>query len=426
MAELSGDERVELERLRARFRERRGPGGAARVGRWLAAWAVLLVAALLGGLAVVAVYVRSELLDTAAYVQTVAPLGTDPTVRNAVAQRLTDEIVTRSDIKGLANRLAAQLEAGGAPRQVSDLVNPLIGGVSSLLNHKINDLMTTDQFEAAWNDINRAAHQGLVTVLTGQKGRYVSSQGDTVTIDLGELLSLVKQKLVDEGLTILGKIPDVSIPYTLVQSDQLPKVRKYTQFLDAAGTWLPWLALVLFIGGILLAPNRRRGVIVGFVLLGIGVAELLAALSLLRSYYVDNLPPSVRSPEAATIVIDTVLRFLVASLETVLVASLVFVVGALLAGPSTPAVWLRTWLGRGFDALGGLLRRTGGWAAATGRAVRRAHHPIQIGLVVLAVVGFILAVRPGVSAVLWTTFVVLLLLVVMEAFVRAAGGGRPG
>jgi hypothetical protein len=27
---------------------------------------------------------------------------------------------------------------------------------------------------------------------------------------------------------------------------------------------------------------------------------------------------------------------------------------------------------------------------------------------------------------LWTTFVVLLLLVVMEAFVRAAGGGRPG
>jgi len=432
MADMSPDERAELERL---LREAVAAGGTAAGGnrwpgrgRWLGACALLLVAAVLGSLAVVAVYLRSEVLDTNTYVQTVARLGEDPAVRSAVAARLTDEIITRSDVAGLANQLAQRLEAQGAPARLSDLVGPLVSGVSSFLNGKIDSLMTTERFEVAWQNINRVAHQALVTTLTGGQNQLLTSKGDTVTIDLGELLSLVKQQLVSEGLTIFGRIPDVSIQYTLVQSDQLPKIRTYTKLLNTAGTWLPWVALALLLAGILVAPNRRRGIILGCVLLGVFAALTLAAVTIGRTYYLDNLPSSIRSPDAAAAVINTMLRFLIAALQTLLVVMAVFIVGAFLAGPSRVAVGFRRLVNLGVDAGAEALRKAGRWVTATGRVLAAAYRPIQIGLVLLAVAGFILADRPGVSAVLWAAAAVLLLLVVLEVFVRAwtrAPSGMP-
>jgi hypothetical protein len=428
--ELNADERAELERLRrAEWASRRR---WARAGRWVAATALLLVAALLGGLAVVAVYLRDQVLDTDTYVATVTPLAQDPAVRSAVAQRLTDEIITRSDLSGLAMSAAGKLEQSGAPEQVSDLVAPLVSGVSSFLNDKINSFMTTARFETAWVNINRVAHEGLVTVLTGRQGRFLTSEGDTVTLDLGELLTLVKERLVAEGMTIFGRIPDVSVPYTLVQSDRLPLVRTYARLLDAAGTWLPWVALVALLGGVLVAPGRRRAILVGSALAGGVAVALLGAVAFARTYYVDNLPASVHSPEAAAAVIDTMLRYLIAALQTLLVAMVVFVIGAFLAGPSRIAVGFRRLVDRVLDAVARLLRRGGGWVAATSRALATAHDPLQIGLVLLAVVGLVLANRPGVAAVLWTTAAVLVLLAVLEVFARArpaaarpAAAGRP-
>ena len=101
--DLSDDERAELERLRARASA--NPWG--RAGRWTAACVLLLIGALVGVLSVVAVYLKSEVLDTESYVHTVSPLAEDPAVREAVATRLTQEIVTRADVEGIANDLAS-------------------------------------------------------------------------------------------------------------------------------------------------------------------------------------------------------------------------------------------------------------------------------------------------------------------------------
>jgi hypothetical protein len=414
---LSTDERAELERLR---RQTAGGGRAVRGWRWAGASAVLVVAAVLATAGVFAVYLRGQVLDTDTYVETVAPLGQDPVVRGAVAQRLTDELVTRSDLTGLANQLAGRLEAEGAPARLSDLVGPLVSGVSSFLNGKINQLMATERFETAWVNANRVAHEGLVTVLTGGQGQVLSSQGDTVTIDLGELLTLVKQQLVTDGLTIFGKIPDVSIPYTLVQSDKLPQIRSYARALDLAGTWLPWIALIVLLAGILIAPNRRRGLLIGTVLTGLTALLALGVVTLARTYYVDNLPPTVRSPEAASIVLTTLLRYLVAALQTLAAAMGILALGAFLAGPNGVAVWVRRWVTRGLDAAGRLLARAGAWVVRIGHALAVARRPIQVGLVLLALVVLILANRPGIPGVLWATFAVLAAAAVAEVFARAA------
>lgn len=419
--ELTADERAELQRLRAQAASR---GGWARGGRWFAACLLLLVAALLGGLAVVAVYLKSEVLDTETYVQTVAPLAEEPVVREAVANRLTDEIVTRTDVNGLATQVAERLVAEGAPPRLTDLVGPLTSGLRSFLYNEVYQLLGTEQFQQIWEQANRLAHDGVVTVLTGEEGRFISSSGTTVTVDLGELLTAAKQRLVAQGLAFVSRVPDVSIPYQLVDSKELPTLRTYTKILNTLGTWLPFVALVLLIAGVLVAPNRRRGIVVGLVMLGAVTALILGGLALARTYYLDNLPEAIRSPDAAAAVIDAVLRYLIAALQTLLVAVLVGLAVALLLGPSRPATAIRRLLNRGLDATARALARAGSWVAAVGRALAAARPVIQIGLILLAIVALILANRPSIAAVLWTTLGVIVLLAIVELFVRAFATGR--
>ena len=334
------------------------------------------------------------MLNTDTYVQTVAPLAQDPTVRTAVANRLANELVARADVQGLATTAAEQLSARGAPSRLTDLVGPVVNGITSFLADKIDALLATEQFERAWQNVNRLAHESLVTVFTGGQTDVIASQGTTVTLDLGELLSLAKQQLVAQGFDLVSKVPDVSIPYTLVQSDQLPTVRTYTRLLNAAGIWLPWVALVLLVAGVLIAPNRRRGLVTGAVMLATVVGLLLFGMNEARTYYLDRLPSTIASPDAVAIIYDTVTRFLVASLQTLLVGALVVLVGALLAGPSRPAVFVRRLLNQGLDAGAAALTRAGGWVARTGRVLAGAHHLIQIGVMLLVVAVLIIAERP--------------------------------
>jgi hypothetical protein len=416
---MSADERAELERLRAEAAA--SPGSRwARAGRWTAACALLLVAALLGVLAVTAVYLKSEVLDTETYVQTVTPLAENTAVREALANRLTEEIVTRTDVAALATQVARRLVAEGAPARVNDLVGPAVSGLTSFLHSEVYRLLGTAQFQDIWEQVNRQAHAGVVTVLTGGQGQFIASKGTTVTIDLGALLSAAKQRLVAGGISIASKVPAVSIKYELVDSAKLPTVRTYTRVLNSAGTWLPFVALAVLLAGVLVAPNRRRGLLTGVVMLGLAAALTLGGLAVARTYYLDNLPQSVRSPDAAAAVADAILRYLIAALQTLLVVAAVVVVGTLLAGPSRPAHALRRLVNQGLDAAGRGLARAGSWVAAVGRTLAGARGVIQIVLVLAAVVALILVNRPGVAAVLWTTLAVLVLCGIVEIFIRGA------
>lgn len=416
--DLSADERAELERLRAQVAAyQRGRG--ARAGRWAAATPLLVLAAVLSGLAVAAGYLRAEVLDTESYVQTVAPLAQDAAVREAVASRLADEIITQTNVADLATDLVDRLVDQGAPERLGDLVGPAVSGLRSFLHDQIYQLLTTPQFQALWEQVNRAAHTGLVTVLTGGQGEFITANETTVTVDLGALLSAAKQRLVARGIDLAERVPDLSIPYELVNSPELPTLRRYTTLLDNVATWLPFVALGLLIAGVLVAPDRRRGLITAAIAVATVALVLLGAVALGRTYYLDHLPDTVRSPDAAATVVDTVLRFLVGSLQTLLVAALVVAVAALLAGPSRPAVAIRRVVGGALDAGARALTRAGAWVAATGRALAGARTVVQVGLVLAAVVILILAQRPGIPAVLWATVIVLVLFAVMEVFVRA-------
>ncbi len=173
-------------------------------------------------------------------------------------------------------------------------MSPLVSGITGFRDDTIKKLLATPKFEQLWNQINRNAHASLVAVLTGTSHGAVSANNNTVTVDLGVILDRVKQRLVARGLTFAEKIPSKSIPYTIVQSNKLTKIQSYVRAFNTNATWLPWVAVALFVGGFLITPNRRRGILTGIIMVGVVDILLLAVFAVLRSYYIDNLPSMAR------------------------------------------------------------------------------------------------------------------------------------
>jgi hypothetical protein len=405
MADLSHDERAELERLRAEVARLQAGGGrrAGRAARWTFASVLLVLSVVVWVAAVVGVFARTELLDTDRYVETVAPLARDPVVQQAVADRLTDELVTRLDLAGLLQQLVDALKEQGAPAALDGLVGPVTNGIRSFVDTQVRAVLGSDQFAQVWDTANRVAHDELDAVLTTGQGRFLAVDGDTLYLDLGSIITAVKQRLVDAGLTLVERLPDFTITVPLIASADIPKLQRWTRLLNAAAWVLPLAALALLGGAVAAAPNRRRALLLGAAGFGLGMLVLLAALAAARAYYLDHLPETVRSPEAAAAVYDALLRFLVAGAQTLAVIAAIVAVACWLVGPGRLATALRRagrWLldraAAGLDRIRLPLGGVPGLVAQHRRA-------IEAVLVVASLAILVIWRHPGISGTLWLT-----------------------
>jgi hypothetical protein len=409
---------AEIERLRAEVAQlqRERSGRAARAGRWAGAVALMLVAFLLGVASIGAVFVRNQVLDTNRYVATVAPLAREPVIQDAIANRLTAEVVTHVDLTGLAEQASAWLAQQGAPAQVNALVKPAVSGAESFIHREIRRIVGTDQFAAAWDAANRVAHDQLVAVLTGGRSGAVSSSGTTITVDLGVFLGTVKQHLVAAGFSLAERIPQVSIPYTVYSSPDLPTIRTYVRWLDRTATWLPWVALVLLAAAVFLAPSRLRGLLVAGLFVALGLLLLRGSIAVARDYYLDRLPDAIQSPEAVALILDRLTQRVREAVTLLIAAGFLVAVAAWLAGPGRVPVTLRRLVDRGLDAVARTLGGTALPLARTGDVAARYRWLAEIVIVLLA--ALTLLVNPSVVAALWLAGGVVVVLAVIEALAR--------
>ncbi len=421
---LSTSERAELERLRtevATLRQRRPSGRAGRSGRWVGSVALLVVAALLFSASVVAVFVRTQLLDTDRYVETVAPLARNPVVQDAIADRLTDEVMTKLDVAGLTEQLATALQDRGAPEIINQLVGPMVSGIRNFVRTEIHNVVTTDRFAQVWDSANRIAHDELDAVLTTGQGQLLTAEGTEISLNVGELLTIVKQRLVDAGFGLAARVPDTSITVPLFHVEQLPRIRTAVSILNTLYWLLPLLALLLLLAGVLVAPNRRRGLLVGSIAFAIALLLLLGAMAAARTYYLNNLPETIRSPEAVRVVFDTETRFLVQAIKTLAVIFGIVALMCLIFGSSRPAILLRRLVDRGLDAGGHALVRTGVSFGPVPHVLRHYRRAIVVGVVALAVLILVLWGTPGIAGVIWLTVGTLVSLGLVELVARAEG-----
>ncbi len=317
----------------------------APAGRAVTAISTILVvlACLLAPLAITASWVRTTVSDTDRYVATVAPLAEETAVQAAVADHLTVVLMDALDEDGALSEAVAALMADlRLPARASDLLVLALEPVRVRLGERVHtlalDVMASDAFATAWRDSNESAHRRLVDALSGDE-----SDVEAVRLDLATAVNTLRAELIAREVPFADQIPQVEASFTLVDEEQLRRVREAYQLLDGLATGLLIAAVLTAAGGITLARRRRRAV-AGW--LGGCLVAFLATLLLLAVG--DDI--LVGRTDADGSVIGPVWDILTARLEWLLWIASAIAAGALacvwVTDPGARARTLRGRLGR--------------------------------------------------------------------------------
>lgn len=423
--DLSSTERAELERLRAEVaglrqsdrRVKRRPG-------WRTVLSIILVAvgSILLVPAVAAAWLDGVVTDTDRYVDTVSPLIDDPAVQRAVTNRVTDEVVTRMDIPELLRDTAAELsERDRLPRAAAaleGLAEPIASGFEDWLHGQVAAVVRSERFAELWAAANRAAHQQLADVMTGDDNRdAVEVSGGTVSLELGPVVAAVKERLADRGVGIAERIPTIEAQIELVHAERISTARRAFGLIDKAGWWLPVAALVLIAAGVLLARSRRRALFQAGLGAIVAMLVLALTLALARPLYLDALPSEV-DPDAAGAVFDQVVSFLKSTLRVVLVLGLIVTAIAFLTGTSTAATGIRRGFNRLADRIG-----DGAWVSPrTAEWLRTYRRSLEVGVIALAALVLVFWDYPSGLVVLTIAAVAAVVIAVIELSSGRTGG----
>jgi hypothetical protein len=429
--DLSAGERGEPEALPGGGRA--GPRRPAErpVRRWRGwrtpvAALLIVIGCVLAPVSVVAVWTANQVSDTSRYVANVEPLIKDPAIQNALTDKLTGEIVTRINVKGLTDQAAAALAQRGLPR-VSALLRGVAGslasGVAGFVHSRIHKIITGPRMANAWTQVNRVASQQLIAVLSGRatsgSGAVGVSNGQ-VTLDLAPLIAVAKQDLVARGLTIADKIPIVHATFALFPSKNLAKAQKAYRLINDLKIVLPILTLVLLGLGVFIARRHRRALIGAGLGFAASMLLLGAGLLIARNLYLNSVPAGTLPPDAAAAAFDILIRFIKTALRTLLVAGLVVAAGAFFTGPSAAAVRTRqalsSWLGR---------IRHGGQSGPATRWTYAHRTALRIGAVTLAALIFVFWGQPTAAVVVLIAILLLVVLGLIEVIGRPPAQPNP-
>jgi hypothetical protein len=164
--------------------------------------AFLVVAAVLAVLvSTLALWSRSIVFDTDAYVRVVAPVAEDPEARRAVSDYVAARAVQ-------AARLERRIEEA-LPSDAALLAPALAASLQRFLADEVDAFLGTELARRLWVDINRFTHAQLIAALRDES-RAVTIGRNDVTLDLLPLVAVALQKLEDRVPQLLGR--DVTLP----------------------------------------------------------------------------------------------------------------------------------------------------------------------------------------------------------------------
>jgi hypothetical protein len=416
-AELSQDERTELERLRAEtaeFRHQTAGAGRRRRFSWRALVAVVLIVlgCVLAPVAVLGVWAGNEVSNTGQYVATVQPLINDPAIQNVLTDKITNQITSRLNVNGLVKQASAQASSKGLTR-ISSLLTAFGSQVSSevagYIHSTVHSVITSQPMEVAWTQVNTLAHQSLVKVLSGQGGGAISANNGEIVLNLGPLVAQAKQDLVARGFSLANNIPAVNTTVPLFEAKNLGKAQAGYRLITALKIVLPIAVLVLLAGGVYAARNRRRALIAAG--LGLAASMLVLAIGLLiaRSIYLSSVPSNVLPSDAAAAAYDALVHFIKLALRTVLAVGLVVAIAAFFTGPSRAAVGTRSGIKSGLSWIRHFAERKGVSTGPVGQWTYLHRRGLRVGAVALFAVIFVFLGQP--TALLVIVLVILLLVV---------------
>jgi hypothetical protein len=360
--------------------------------RGIAAKVLLGLFCLFVPFSVTAIWARNQVFDTDRYVATVDGLAADPVIQEAAATRTANAIFERVD---LGSRIAEVL-----PGDQRILLGPVTEAVQEWATNEIEMFFASDEWQQIWNEVNRAAHDALVAVLTGEGRGALDVEGGQVTLDLSPLVAKIEARLGERGLDIFDRVTSgepINAEIVILDSPELAEARKAADLLDRFALVLALVVVALLIGYFVLAPSKRKALIRAGLALAVSMTVFLGLLAIGRAFYLNGVDPESRR-EVATVFFDTLLgRLRDGSRALILLGLVVAAVGFLL----------------GFAGRVRIPRPTGAgvWVGA--------HRTIlSASVVAVACLLLILSDRPSTAAVAWITLIAAGLLIAIWLFSR--------
>ena len=415
-ADLSLGERAELQQLRTEVALRQQQATTTHRHRfsWRSPVAIVLIVigCLLAPISVLGVWTANQVSDTSRYVENIEPLIHDPTVQNALTDKITVAITSHLNVVGYTNQAADLLTSKGLTRVGSLLKTfgpSIASSVAGFIHGQVHKIVTSDRFARAWIQVNTVAHGVLVKALSGQGGAITRSNGQ-VTIDLAPFITIVKQDLASRGFTLVNSLPPIHPTLALFSSRELVKAQSLYRLINDLKYVLPILALLLLGAGIYVARSHRRALIGAGLGFAASMLVLGAGLTIFRSIYLNSVPNNVLPSDAAAVIFDTLVRFIRQALRTLLVVGLVVAIGAFFTGPSVTAVRTRGAFGSGLGWVRASGEHAGLRTGPVGRWTYAHRTALRVAAVALAALLFVFWGRPTGLVVI---FIVILLLVVL-------------
>lgn len=284
--------------------------------------ALIVVASLVGFLAIFSIWVSRQLLETQTWTETSTELLEKENIREPVAGFLVDTLFNDEDVQ--------QEIAKALPPQAAGLAGPVTGGLRQLAEKAADEALQRPKVQALWAQANASAHEDFVQIIKGN-GNNVHVADDQVVLDLGTLVTQLASQI---GINVAGKIPPDAGQIVIMKSDQLGGVQTAFNTLRPLSIALSLLAIALYGLAIYLAAGWRRR-----ALRSVGVAFVITGLAVLvtRGFVGDFLEStltstaSVKSATGETYdIITTLLR---QSAFSIIAYGFVIVLGSWLAGP---------------------------------------------------------------------------------------------
>jgi len=415
---------AELERLRAENERLEKVASPHTFWRNGGAGVLIVIGVLLFSLAISAIWLNRTIMDENRWVETVAPLAQDPAIQSYVANTASNAIFNAVDIQSYVEQALKPL-----PPQAQILAAPITGAVQSFVRSAATKFTQSPQFPQVWIQMNRLAHKAFIASVTQTQGGLVSNQNGKVTLDVSVLIDQIKQAMTAQGLGFVNNIPipATQTQITLLDSPALGQLSLAIQLMNASAFILPLLAIALLAGGVALAVNRRKAVL----WMGIGIIAL--TLIPVQAIYLGQYPFAKAAlslgqmpTNAAQDAYNIVFRNLVEANQIAAFIGLVFVLGAIVVGPSKWATALRSGFQHGIDNIGPDwdFGPVGQWIFDHRTGVRSAG-------VIAAIVLLLLVPAKTIATVLWLVVAVLVWLLAVAVFGRprpvhadtAAAGG---
>ena len=302
------------------------------MGRRTVSTALVVAGGLLALLAIVAIWVSRQALETDQWVDTSSQLLEDPEVQAVVAGYLVDELAAHVDVED-------ELRAVLPPR-----AQPLAGPAAGALRRGAEDLarraLDRPRVQAAWEAANRRAHAQLVDVVEGG-GDVVATEQGTVTLDLRALVEEVAGR-TGVGDRVAARLPADAARVEVLRSEQLSTIQAIGGALKPLALVLTLLALACFAAAVAVVPGRRREAVRagGVALVLAGIAALVVR-KLAGAAVVDELATTASVRPAAEHAWRIGTSLLVGVAGASIAYGLVAVAGAWLAGPTRLAVRAR-------------------------------------------------------------------------------------